>query len=143
MTTRAMLAHLRRVAPAATLVSLAAALAATGAFARVILNTIDSVATVTDNGRLVVATGPLSCTEGERAYLRVTLSQRDTGAVAEGHTFVDCTGEVQQWEVHAFIQGRDTFVEGPATAVAIARTTVRGTSSDAHQWLVNVTLVGD
>ena len=33
------------------------------------------------------------------------------------------------------------FQEGPATAVAVALTTVRGETTDAHQWLVNITLV--
>jgi len=52
---------------------------------------------------------------GERAaYLRVTVTQRTTGAVAEGRTLITCTGGVQQWEVHAATQGKNTFEEGPA-----------------------------
>ena len=110
-------------------------------FARVVLNTTDPLAIVTDNGRHLIVTGPIACTASERAYLRVTLTQRATGAVAEGPTLITCTGDTQQWEVHAATQGNETFQEGPATAVAIARTTSRGQTTDAHQWLVEITLV--
>jgi len=33
--------------------------------------------------------------------------------------------------------------KGPATAVAVGRTTVRGDTTDAHQWLVNITLIAE
>jgi hypothetical protein len=36
-----------------------------------------------------------------------------------------------------------TFEEGPTTAVAVGRTTSRGETTDAHQWLVNITLVAE
>ena len=35
----------------------------------------------------------------------------------------------------------ESFVAGLATAVAVARTTANGKVTDAHQWLVNITLV--
>jgi hypothetical protein len=113
------------------------------AFARITANTTDPVAIVTNNGRHVIATGPIACTESERAYLRVTVTQRSTGAVAEGRALIICTGNTQQWEAHASTQGKETFEEGPATAVALARTAERGESTDAHQWLVDITLVGE
>ena len=111
------------------------------AFAGVSLNTIDPVAIVTDNGWHIIVTGPIACTESERAYLRVTVTQRTTGAVARGRTRITCTGDTQHWEVHASIQGKETFQEGPATAVAFGHTTLRGETIDAHQWLVDITLV--
>jgi hypothetical protein len=43
--------------------------------------------------------------------------------------------------VHASVQGKAAFEAGPATAVALGRTTDRGATTDAHQWLVNITLV--
>ena len=73
----------------------------------------------------------------------MTVTQRSTGAVAEGRTLITCTGNIQQWEIHASTQGNETFQDGPATAVAIARTTSRGEATDAHQWLVNITLAGE
>lgn len=111
------------------------------AFARVTANTIDPVANVTDHGHHLIVTGPIQCTENEKAYLRVTVTQQATGAVAEGRTLITCTGATQQWEVHASVQGQETFEEGPATATASGRTTDRGEATDAHQWLVDVTLV--
>jgi hypothetical protein len=123
--------------------TVAGVFAAHTAFARITANTIDPVAIVTDNGRHVIATGPISCTEGEQAYLRVTVTQRSTGAVAEGRTLFTCTETTQQWEAHASTQGKETFEEGPATAVAVAHTTGRGETTDADQWLVNITLVGE
>ena len=71
----------------------------------------------------------------------MTVTQRTTGAVAEGRTRFTCTGNTQQWEVHASTRANETFQEGPATAVAIARTSDRGDITDAHQWLVDITLV--
>ena len=133
----------RRFGSAAVAASLAFLFLAPWAFAKVLINTIDPVVTVTDRGRLLIVTGPITCTRGERAFLRVTVSQRTTGAVAEGRGRVVCTGDNQQWEVHAATQGKASFDEGPAIAVAIARSADRGVITDAHQWLVEVTLVGE
>ena len=110
------------------------------AWPRIAYNTIDPVAIVTDVGRHVVVTGPLACTSGERAYLRVTLTQRATGAIAEGSALVTCTDVIEQWSVDTVIQGKQGFQPGPAVATAVARTVQRGTTTDAHQWLVNVTI---
>jgi hypothetical protein len=112
-------------------------------FAGVSFNTIDPVALVTDDGRHLIATGPIACTAGEEVSLRVTVTQRATGAVAGGRTRITCTGDTQQWEVHASIQAQETFQEPPATAVAVARTTAEEDTTDAHQWLVEITLVGE
>jgi hypothetical protein len=98
---------------------------------------------VASGGRHLIVTGPIECTEGERAELRVTVTQRETGAVAEGYAIFKCTVETQQWEVHAVARGKASFEEGPAIAVAVASTASRRESTDAHQWLVDVTLVGE
>jgi hypothetical protein len=126
---------------AAMVLTLVGVCSAPLAFAGVSLNTIDPRATVTDDDCHLVVTGPIACTENERASLHVTVTQRDTGAVAKGHTRIICTGETQHWEVHAAIRGHAAFQEGLATAVAFGRTTVRGEPTDAHQWLVDITLV--
>jgi hypothetical protein len=111
------------------------------AFAKIIGNTIDPVANVSHHGRHLILTGPLACTEGERSLLRVTVTQPSTGAIAEGIALITCTGETNQWTLRATTRGRAAFEEGPATATALAQTFVRGVTTDAHQWLVNVTLV--
>jgi hypothetical protein len=71
----------------------------------------------------------------------VTVTQRATGAVAEGSTVISCTGAEQQWEIRASTQGKKMFEAGPAIAVAVASTSRPGDTDDAHQWLVNITLV--
>jgi hypothetical protein len=134
--------HTARVGLTAALLLLLAALSLVSpALARVVVNTIDPVAIVADDGRHVVVSGPITCTANERAYLRVTVAQRATGAVAEGRTLITCTGDSQTWEVHAATQGKKTFQAGPATAVALGRTTTRGDVTDANEWLVEITLV--
>ena len=131
----------RWLVPAALVLTLAGLFVARTAFARVATNTIDPVGIVADKGRQLTLTGPQAVTAGETAHLRVTVTQRTTGAVAEGELVLTGTGTTNQWEVTATAQGRATFAAGPATAVAIAYTTLRGQATDAHQWLVNVTLV--
>jgi len=133
--------HWKCLVSAAVVLPLAAVFVGPEAFARIVINTIDPVAIVTDNGRHLIVTGPIECTESQKGYLHVTVTQRSTGAVAEGRTMITCTGATQQWEIHAAAQGNEAFTEGLATAVGLARTTDRGAADDAHQWLVNVTLV--
>src|SRR5262245_57655192 len=108
---------LHRLAAAVTTAFALALFAPNLAFAAFFQNTIDPVASVSDNGRDLVVTGPISCTAGEWAFLHVTVTQRTTGALAEGATRVLCTGDVQEWAVHATTQGRETFHEAAATGL--------------------------
>jgi hypothetical protein len=128
---------------ATIVLTLVGLLVAATAFARIMKNTIDPVAIVSDDGRHVIVTGLIACIKNERAFLLVTVSQRLTGAVAEGNTRITCTGNDQQWRVHAAAQGKQSFEAGAATAVALARTTDRKDVTDAHQWLVDITLIED
>ena len=111
--------------------------------AKIVTNTIHPTAIVSGNGRQITVTGPLRADRVQQTNLRVTVTQRTTGAVAEGRAIFATTGDLQQWEVHATIQGNETFQPGPATAVALATTTGRGATDDAHQWLVNINLVSE
>jgi hypothetical protein len=132
--------HKKWLVPAAILLTVAGLFVARTAFARIMPNTIDPQAVVTDNGRRLIATVRSGCTgQGGSAVLEVTVTQRSTGAVAQGRTWIACSGVIQPWEVHATTQGQAAFEEGDATAVALARTSSDG--ADAHQWLVNITLV--
>jgi len=126
---------------ATAILLLAAVFIAPPVLARIVANTIDPVAVVADDGRHLVLTGPITCIANERAYLRVTVAQRETGAVAEGRTLITCSGGSQQWEVHASTLGKKAFHAGPATAVALGRTTTRGDVTDANQWLVEISLI--
>ena len=112
-------------------------------FARLSANTIDPVGLVSDDGRRVALTGPVTITAGDRTEMKVTVTQRSTGAVAEGIMFFTATGEPSQWALTAVTQGAAVFEPGPATVVALAVTSVKGQANDAHQWLVNVTLVSE
>lgn len=141
MNTQFIKAHMKWFVPAATLITVAVFCIVPTSHARLSANTIDPQATITENGRHLIVTGPIQGTEGERSYVRVTVTQRSTGAVAEGSAAFDLTGALERWEVQATTQGRAVFQPGPATIVALARTTSRGDTTDAHQWLVNVTLV--
>lgn len=133
--------HIRFMASATVLLTVAGVFIARTAFARLSANTIDPVAIIADNGRRIQLTGPLQSTAVEHTELRVTLTQRSTGAVAEGQAVFTSTGELQHWQIQASTLGNATFQEGPATAVALARTSSPGQTTDAHQWLVPITLV--
>jgi len=104
-------------------------------------NTIHPTATIGNGGKKVVVTGPISATEGAEINLRVTLTQRSTGAVAEGRTRFVATGDVETWEVTVDAEGDERFRPGGAAGVALALAEDRRKVDDAHQWLVNVTLV--
>ena len=141
MTIQSIKKHQKWLVPAAILLTLSAVFVARTAFARTAANTIDPVGIVADKGRQVTVAGPLGATAGDRVELRVTVTQRSTGAMAEGRAFLTATGALQRWEVEAAAEGGATFEAGPATAVAFARTTVDGKATDSHQWLVNITLL--
>lgn len=104
-------------------------------------NTINPIATLDGSGNRVTLTGPFSCTQTEWVAFRVTVTQRTTGAMAEGYALRLGSTTIQQWQVLATTRGGGaTFQPGPATAVAVAVSTLQGEVTDAHQWLVPVTL---
>ena len=127
--------------PALVLAALAGVLVAGTAFARIVRNTIDPVAFVTHQGRHLVVSGPVACDRTEWIDQRVTVTQRATGAVAEGRLRLVCGTVEQQWELQVATHGNEAFEPGPATAVAVAVAGSHGVATDAHQWLVNITLV--
>ena len=136
--------HLKTwLVPTTVLVILAGVFVVHAAFAKITWNTIDPVGIVADKGRQVTVTGPIAVTAGERTELRVTVTQRSSGAVAEGVIFFTGSGQTNQWEITAVAEGRATFQAGPATVVGLARSSINGQATDAHQWLVNVTLLSE
>lgn len=110
-------------------------------FAKIVANTIDPVATLTDAGRLIVVTGPILNDQAQWDDIRLTITQRSTGAVAEGRVRVRGTIAEQQWTVEATAMGSTGFEPGPAAAVALATSSRHGRTDDAHQWLVPITLI--
>ena len=114
------------------------------AFAKVTFNTIDPTATVGPAGRHIRVTGPITTDQTQWVGMRVTVTQRSTGAVAEGYTALQGSTTPKQWTVHAWAVGWKSFEPGPATVVALAQSRAHGEGpDDAHQWLVDVTLVED
>src|SRR5438309_7245585 len=93
------------IAAALALASVLVLIAPT-AFARVVSNTIDPFATIKANGRQIIVTGPVQCTAGETFDVRVTVTQRATGALAEGRTRFKCSGATQHWLIDAPAHGR-------------------------------------
>lgn len=112
-------------------------------FAGIQTNTINPTAAITHRGKKVLLTGPVKASAGEHVMIRVTLTQRTTGALAEGHAHFIATGLPQTWGVEVTVSGDERFEAGPATAVAAAVTNIRGHSTDAHQWIVNVMLASE
>jgi hypothetical protein len=123
----------------ATLI-LAALWPAPGALAKLAANTIDTTGTIAGNGRHLVLTGPVTCDRVQWVDLRVTVTQRETGALAEGCLRFIGTPEQQTWVLEAQTKGSNAFVAGPATAVALATSSLKGQTDDAHQWLVEIVL---
>lgn len=101
----------------------------------------DPTAEVSKNGRVIRATGPVTCDVGERFSLRLTITQPQTAAYAEGRTRAQCTGAELQWEVRAIGLLRTQFAEGTAQACALGITRSDGRPTDTDQWCVEVALV--
>lgn len=110
--------------------------------AKIAGNTVNPVAIVSPNGRFITVTGPLATDQTQPVLMRVTVTQRSTGAIAEGYAQVVGTMLSQQWTMNVQAVGVKSFEPGPATVVALAQSrTSLFNADDAHQWLVNVTLV--
>jgi hypothetical protein len=101
----------------------------------------DPTAEVSKNGHVIRATGPVTCDVGERLFLRLTVTQLETAAYAQGRTRARCTGAELQWQVRAVSRLRTRFAQGTAQACALGITRRNGHPTDAHQWCVDVTLV--
>ncbi|HEX6388925.1 MAG TPA: hypothetical protein VFZ89_05755 [Solirubrobacteraceae bacterium] len=99
------------------------------------LQTIDATVTVRPDGRTLIVSGPLACTRGERVTVDARVTQRQTGALAEGRWRGICTGERQTWRVRrAATKHRERFAPGAAEACGLLLTRRRGRVTDAHQW---------
>jgi len=61
------------------LLTLLSVIVAPVADAKIVINTIEPTASVSDNGRKIVLTGPIQTDVVEKIYLRVTVTQRTTG----------------------------------------------------------------
>ena len=137
--------HQSRFASVAILIALIGVSIAPTAFARNRITNAADVVRVTlsaDNARQLTVSGHLGCpTNGLRAQIRVTVTQRSTGAVAEGSTVLTSTGDTQNWEIRAGVQGKWAFEEGPVTVVYFVQSFDSEESTDANQWLRTFDLI--
>ena len=117
-----------------TIVAILATFAARPAYALISANTVNEVALLSHNERLVLVTVRLDCTAGEQAHIQVTVTQESTGARAEGRTQGVCTGTFQEWQVKASARGPARFDEGSAEACPSAFTRDRGRVTDSRSW---------
>ena len=109
-------------------------------------NTIDPLATLSHTGNAIEVSGPLTClVDRDVVLIQITVTQRSTGARAEGVVRVECeaVGVLEQWRTVLSRHGDERFVPGPAIAAAFGRTLNPVDSPDAHQWLVPVTLMAN
>lgn len=96
--------------------------------------------TLIDSGRTLKLSGPITCPAGDTVRLRATLSQRSTGAVAQGVWSKACTGKGQHWHTTASVNDGVTMSAGCAHAAGLAIIRHAGKPVDAFQWLRTVTL---
>lgn len=111
------------------------------------LNTMQPTATV--HGRQVEVTVVYGCDAGQHVAVRVDVTQRHVGAVAEGTWQGTCAPEPQQIAVSLNTTGTQSFVPSASArddqvveACALAVTLTRGRPDDSHQWCKDLTLLG-
>jgi hypothetical protein len=121
----------RRAPLVVALTAIAMTALAAPASAGVSFNTIDRKTTLDADGRIVAATGPIRCSAVERATIRVTVTQRRTGAVAEGTWQGRCGRTTRTWTAKRFaLRGAATFQPGAARACALGVTRRAGQATD-------------
>ena len=95
---------------------------------------------LTNGGRGVNVSGPIGCPAGDSVQLRATVSQRSTGAVAQGFWNKVCAGSGQHWHTTASVTDGVTMSAGCVHATGLAIVRHAGKPVDAFQWLRTVTL---
>ena len=137
-------APLKRAALVMALMAVTMTALTASASAGVVLNTIDRGATLDARGHVLAVTGPIRCSEAERATIRVTVSQRTTGAVADGRWRGLCRRTTRTWTARQFApHGSASFQAGTAQACALAVTRRAERATDAKQWCRTIELTAE
>jgi hypothetical protein len=111
-------------------------------YARAIITPdIDANLVLSADGRDILATGHVGCTEGETYLIEVRITQRATGAMSSCMTQGKCTGDLQKFQAATHARGPARFELGEALACGLIRTRLEDTFTDAWQWCDKVTLV--
>jgi hypothetical protein len=131
----------RRAAAAAVLFALAVCVSVAAAFTEPhVGGNFDRSGVVVKSGRAVRVSGPMSCRAGGTVRLRATISQRATGAVAEGSWSRPRTGKTQHWHITANATDGADLKAGCAHGAGLAIYRYAGRPVDATQWLNALTL---
>ena len=103
---------------------------------------IDLDLMLSNRGRQVHVTGPIACTQAQlQVIIRVTVTQRDTGALAEGRWQGACTTRTRTWRTTVAADGLAApFAAGAGQACALGVVYERGRRIDAFQWCREVRL---
>ncbi|MDX6535775.1 MAG: hypothetical protein QOD37_116 [Gaiellales bacterium] len=98
-------------------------------------------ATLNARASAVLVTGVVTCTGCRRFTLGATVSQRSSGAVAQGGVRCVCHGSRERWLVTARAREATRFQPGRARVCVwlIARGSAEA-AIDANQWCENVSL---
>ena len=92
-------------------------------------------------GQAIKLSGPVTCPAGDTITLRATISQRTSGAVAEGHWIKHCTATTHRtWRTTATVIDGVGLTAGRAHAVGLAIVRHAGKPVDAFQWQRTITL---
>ena len=90
---------------------------------------------VSSDGRHVATQVSLECDEGEKYFVRLTITQDDTGALAQVRRPGECTGDEEDLVLSAPAHGKAVFDAGDDTeACALVRTKVKSEVTDAEQF---------
>jgi hypothetical protein len=101
----------------------------------------DNTATLVGNGRTIRISGPLTCPEGAKATIDVTLTQ-EGGAVATGRVKVQCQADTAEFAADLKKTGRNEILPfGAAQACGVAQISRQSENATALQWCREVTVL--
>ena len=90
---------------------------------------------VSSDGRHVTTQVSIECDEGERYFVRLTVTQDETGALAQVKRPGECTGEDEDLVLSAPARGKALFdVNEETEACALVRTRATSEVTDAEQF---------
>jgi hypothetical protein len=90
---------------------------------------------VSSDGRHVTTQVSLECDEGERYFVRLTITQDETGALAQVKRPGECTSDDMDLVLSAPARGNALFdVDDETEACALVRTRDKGDITDAEQF---------
>lgn len=100
----------------------------------------DRSGTIAADGGAVTVSGPIRCPAGYTVRLRATVSERATGAVAEGFWSKNCTGASQHWNLTAKVTDGVSLKAGGACGGGLAIIRRHGKAVSTRQWIGELSL---